>query len=94
MTDDVKKAAELKKTGLNRRQLLGATAGGAALTAGGGTAALLSGGAALTAAGTPTPTPLRQKSRSRPASSTPITASGPRARRGSCAFSASRRCAS
>jgi len=40
MTDDV------KKKGLNRRQLLGATAGGAALTASGGTAALMGGAAA------------------------------------------------
>jgi len=49
MTDDVKKVDDVKRAGLNRRQMLGATVGGAALTAGGGTAALLGGGAALTA---------------------------------------------
>jgi len=42
MTDDT------RKSGLNRRQMLGATAAGAALSAGGGGAALI-GGAALTA---------------------------------------------
>ncbi|MGM0583653.1 MAG: TAT-dependent nitrous-oxide reductase [Pseudomonadota bacterium] len=51
MTEEVKKVADVKKAGLNRRQMLGASAAGAALGAGSGGAALLGGAAGLTAAG-------------------------------------------